>query len=71
MITIDKLESKIEKFIDKLKALDYPFIDDSISSEAERAKEDAIQALEAFLELAQTDVETSAETKPAEEEDDA
>lgn len=57
MVTIDKTESKIESLVDKIKNIKFTFSDSSLEREAEEKKEEAILALEEYLDLATTDLE--------------
>jgi|WetSurMetagenome_2_1015567.scaffolds.fasta_scaffold1194899_2 hypothetical protein len=57
MITIDKLENNIEKLTEKIKGLTFPFNDPGLESDAEKLRDAAVEALEDFLELANTDWE--------------
>lgn len=66
MVTLDKLESKIEAITEKIKAISFAFADSTLAQEAEEAKEEALASLENFIDLATTDFEQRPES--AEEE---
>ena len=57
MVSIDKLETKIEGLIEKISALNFDFRDANLEKESQEAKESVIQALEDYLELANQDYE--------------
>jgi hypothetical protein len=55
MTTIDKLEPRIEKMVEKVRELSFVFKNKDIENEAEESRNEAIASLENFLELAQQD----------------
>ena len=62
MMTIDKLETSIEKLSDKVKqVLSFKFKDEALDTEAESLKDDIIAALEDYLDLAGEDWENSSQ----------
>ena len=66
-MTIDKLETQIEKLIEKAKTLHFPFKNGELEKEADEDKEAIIASLESFLELASKDWE---ESPPQPDEDE-
>jgi hypothetical protein len=70
MITIDKLEPIIEKVNERLRGLNFVFHDKEIGKEAEDAKDEAIAALENYLELATQDWENRPDTDKEDGEDE-
>jgi hypothetical protein len=67
MVTLEKLESKIENLTEKIKAISFAFSDATLSQEAEAAKEECLAALENYLDIASTDVESRPEADDSEE----
>lgn len=57
MIDIDKFSDKTEALIEKVRNLSFKFQDDQLESDASDAKEEAVAALENYLELATQDFE--------------
>ena len=55
MITIDKLETRVEKYVEKIRELNFVFKDSVMEQDADEAKNEAIAALESYLDLAQQD----------------
>jgi hypothetical protein len=70
MITIDRLESQIEKLCEKIRALNFAFQDNDLAKEGEDALSEATAALENFLELASDDWENRPQTDESEESDE-
>lgn len=71
MMTIDKLESVVEKLSEKIRNLSFDFLNDALESDANGAKESAIAALEDFLEMASEDWEQREESEDDDDEKDA
>ena len=69
MITIDKLEQKIEKLTEQIRNLSFPFKDTELQKEAEDARDETIDLLESYLELATQDWEEQ-EGKESEREEE-
>jgi hypothetical protein len=57
MMTIDKLESKVERMIEQIRAIAFEFHDTGLETDADEAKNEAIAALENYQELAAQDWE--------------
>ncbi len=64
-MNIDKLETVIDKLTEKVRVLSFSFHDPDLASEAESARDAAVEALETYLELAGEDWEK----REAEEEE--
>lgn len=57
-MTIDKLESQVEKLTERVRLLSYPFADAELQKEADDARDEIVDLLENYLELATQDWET-------------
>jgi hypothetical protein len=68
-MTIDKLEPIIEKLTERIRNLSFPFKDSTIEHEADEAKNEIIELLEQYLELAGQDWEQRNESGNTEEEE--
>jgi hypothetical protein len=66
MADIDQIGNKVEGLIEKVKNLKYKFSDEQNESDANDAKEEAVAALESWLEIVTTDYEAQ-ETEEDEE----
>lgn len=66
MITLGKLEEKIEKLTERLRTLNFDFKNAELQKEAEDGRDEAIDLLENYLELATQDWENRSDK---EEED--
>jgi hypothetical protein len=67
MTDIDKLADKVESLTEKIKNLKFKFQDDALEADAQDAQNEAVAALENWLELATQDADGRDETQ--EEED--
>ena len=56
-MSTDKLEQKIESLSEKIRAITFRFQDANLEKEADESKEEAIAALENYLDLANTDLD--------------
>lgn len=56
---IDTFGDKVESVIERVKKLNYKFRDESLKADADKAKEEAVELLEQYLELATEDNENS------------
>lgn len=65
MMSIDRLETNIEKTTERIRNLAFQFHDSSAETEAENAKNEAVASLENYLELASQDWEN----RPQKEEE--
>lgn len=70
MTTIDKLEPNIEKLTERIRSLNFTFKDAELQQEAENARDEAIELLESYLELATQDWEQSGSAESSSEEDE-
>lgn len=61
MMTPNKIEEKAEKLIDRIRELNFQFKNSSIESEADETKNEAIGALEYFMDLVNQDWDERAE----------
>ena len=68
MMTIDRLEQKVEKLMEQVRSLSFPFKDEELQQEAENARDEIIELLESYIELATQDWESRSETETEEEE---
>lgn len=57
MTDIDKFSEKTENLIEKIKNLGYKFQDEQLEKDANDAKEEAVAALESYLEAVTQDFE--------------
>lgn len=71
MTTIDKLEPRIEKMVEKVRELSFVFKNKDIENEAEESKNEAIAALENYLELASQDWDERPQSETDNDENDA
>ena len=70
-MTIDKLETKLDKINETLRGLSFSFVDPDLSSEAETLRDEAVAALEAYLELAVQDWENRPDSGHGDEDDES
>lgn len=68
MITIDRLETRIESISEKIRALDFNFVDPDLQREAQESLEEALASLENYLDLANTQQENMPETQDESED---
>jgi hypothetical protein len=61
MITIDKLEQKIEKLMEQVRSLSFAFKNPDLQKDAEDARDEAVDLLESYCELATQDWEEQSE----------
>jgi hypothetical protein len=67
MTDIDKLGDKVESLIEKVKNLKFKFQDDALETDAQDAQNEAVAALENWLELVTQDADGRDETQEEEE----
>lgn len=67
MMTIDRVEQTIEKLTERIRSLSFDFVDDDLRSEAENVRDEAIEHLEAYLELVTQDWEGRPDSSPDDE----
>lgn len=70
-MTIDRLEAQIEKLTERIRNLNFDFKDPEIQKEAEDSKEEMIDLLENFGELASQDWENRPESERDEDADES
>lgn len=68
MMTIDKLEPTLEKMTERLRNLSFSFYDADLGKEADDARDEAIAAIESYLELAVQDWEDRPDADDKDEE---
>ena len=68
MMTTDRLEQKIEKLSEQVRSLSFQFKDGELQQEAENARDEIIELLESYMELATQDWEDRPENETEEEE---
>ena len=68
MTTIDTLEPKVEKLIERIRSLNFTFHDSELQQSADNSKEEIIELLEGWIELATEDWENRPQTEQADEE---
>jgi len=68
MMTIDKLEPILDKMTERLRNLSFSFYDADLGKEADDARDEAIAALESYLELAVQDWENRPDTDGEDDE---
>lgn len=69
MMTIDKLEERTEKIVEQVRSLSFQFANAELQKEAEDARDEAIDLLESFLELASQDWDERPQTSTDTEDD--
>ena len=70
MTDIDKLEEKIDKLVEQIRDIAFPFEDDKNAEDAEASRDEAISLLENYLDLANQDWEgRDADSDDGDEED--
>ena len=68
-MTIDKLEPRVEKLTEQIRNLNFQFKDADLQQEAEKSKDEAIELLEGWLELATQDWENRPESSDEDAEE--
>ena len=71
MMTIDRLETQIEKLVERIRNLHFEFSNPELQKEAEDSKEEIIDLLEGYGELATEDWENRPESEDDGEEDES
>lgn len=69
-MTIDKLETKMEKLVEQVRSLNFSFHDSGLENDADNAKNEVIALLEGFQELAAQDWETRPQEDLSDETED-
>lgn len=68
-MTIDKLEPRVEKLTEQIRNLNFQFKDADLQQEAEKSKDEAIELLEDWLDLATQDWENRPESSDEDAEE--